>query len=1433
MIMKKILELVCALVAVLFVTNCPSFAIEVKSTDGGIEIENSFYKAAVSPEGGAIRSLILKSTGENMVGSEGMAGDIETSGLNRPNLTADYRLNIIKQNHEEAQVSATIEGSGSFRETGVTYEKTYIFRENTPLIIVRVRITNHGSPKSFAYRVFNTVTPDGRCTGNTYFVEKNTGLETLEFPKASSNNFIKDVFTGWAGAFNPKNSSAILCKAASRAVDQYLVFLSEKIATIEWYYKRISLGTGSVFSTEYFILPVSNVTSAAASIIAAEKLTGNRILVTNLETSEHEHPAAGVTGNTVLVAGAFSTYNLSNAYIYKIVQSLEKVPDLKIDICQVVLENESKLYKGHFLKSFPTSKSGLAKYKAVIMIDIPAWALDNNAQDYITEYVKDGGTLVMVGDHARGYKGSKLAEFFPLNFDYSAEFEGWAGTIMNDKSGLLKPSVIDAGNSILRNINCSNMPNVVVHKSSPAKDTRIVMKAGDYSLIAERIFAKGRIISFPISMTEEARLVKTCWPDGFVSSNYWDDKITAWNFYDELWRNIVLYNEDPPSISLSKINIPDKEIISPANVAMSADIVNNASTLQSGKVVFTFVKDGQVLKQVSEAYILKPGVSRSTAFKVALQPMSGSYTWRMDIKDSAGKLVTWLDGNFTAHPVTWVKLDLPPLKVFGREGRVDLAATVTGLDKSGTCSIRTLLADSQGKVIQRLSPVAVGSAASSISQQVKLGNIKTGDYVVTCELFLGGRIVDIASENIYIAPKIDKENFYPNITYSSIGEDRNQALDIVRSAKEVGFNGIQIYNWHLYKSVNRWRYSFGNQCTAYEEAEKLGMVFNPCASSGKNSWNQWWEGSVLLKPSDFGKSEEEDALDYRKVFGESPRLFAAYIADEPSVNLNMWVKNETCKAAFKAKFGHELTNDKKNRNFYDSFKFLADGQVDVLKYGNSFFKKYNPETDVFACLNLFGSMFNTNINQVASALDYSGVDHYQYGVDAYALDLLWSASNFSDKMWLIPTSGLLYTGPYYPEYAGTQVYNALCHNAKGMAWWTWSYMDDDVKNDSAKIKCMKKAFAELTTLGPLFKHISRERSEMAMLFPWTSALLNSRDESLWKATHGLLSRTFGQADFLHEEQIRRGAFLSDYKVLVLAGARYIPEDVAQKIKEWTSSGGTLVVMPGAPEYNQYQEKSNTLSSIFSATYGAEVTASVEGGSGMPVRGVALNPAGAQVLLKYNDGSIAATSATYGNGRIVCFGFVPGDSAIITNAVQGAAVGRAVSSNSKVNVSYFPADGGFYIAAVNQVRKNTSTQISVQNVKSPCYAYDILTGKEIQCAIKDRVGVISLDMEPLWGRVIACLPTKPAKLYMTASKDKELVYNIKLTDAAGRLVNAKLPVQITVTDGEGHNRPEYGGVRILGGGQLTVKSRLADNDPSGKWQITVSEKISGKTMKADL
>lgn len=1436
--MKRKAVLLCILGVCMVLGGRPAFALAVTTASdiGTVAVENPAYRVVISEVGGTIKSLILKSTGKDMAGGEGgIAGDIEAIA-NERNMAEDYRLKIVKQSQDEVQVSAVLEDSG------IVYTKMYVFREDTPLIFVRVQITNHGSPRSFAYRVFNAVTPDGRSSGNTYFVDKTFGPEILQLlPSTKPNTFIKDsTATGWTGAFNPASHTALLCKAAPDAVDQYLIYLSQKIATVEWYYKRISLDTGTVFSTEYFILPLSNVTSVTASIAAANKIAGGKILATKVKNPAPVQKVSGAVQDTVLVVGAFNVFNIFDPYSYRIVQSLAKVPDLKVSLCPMSMLEKPR-YKSHYLKGFPSSVSGLANYRAVIMIDTPAWALDSSMQESLAEYVKAGGILVMAGDHARGYKGSKLAEIFPLSFDYSTEMKGWHGTVMKDKSGWLKPAVTGNASPILDSIDCAEMPNVVVHKSIPAADARVIMKAGEYPLVADRRLGKGRVISFPISVTDQV-VPGADRPDGIaVGSNYWDDKITTWNFYDELWRNIVFCN-DAAAVSLAKISVPKKEVVTPAEIKIGACIVNNTSSSHTGAANFILQKDGKIFRTDTAAYTANSGKAERLDFKVNLPPVRGNYTYRIEVKDSTGKLVTWLDGDFFAHPKTWVKMDLPLIKVFRREGTVRSTVTIMNPAQADVYSIKTYLEDSAGRLVQQLPPTSIDSTSQAIKQQMKLANLRNGEYRLVSKLVLCDHTIDLVSANIYIAPEIDKENFYPNIIYATFGAVSNdiaKSLEAVRNIREVGFNGIQFYNFGRYRKDRRDVCDFSCQCAAYEEAQKLGMVFVPFASYGNTSWNQWWRGSMILSSDGFDKAKEEDALAYYDAFRESPRNLAVCLADEPSIAQFPWWKDSDCKAAFKTRFGQELTNDKKSRNYYDSFKFIADRQADMLKYGTSFFKKYNPDTGTWAALNLGDSMFNTNINKVASTLDYPGIDHYEYRADPYALDLLWSASDFSDRMWLVPTTSILYDNKYYPEYAGLQAYYALCHNAKGMAWWIWDGIfgiDDNARENPPSMNYFKRVCAELSTLGPLFNHISRARSDIAMLFPWTTSILSTdtrtQDVRLWKDTHILLRRAFGQVDFLHEEQIRRGVFLPDSKVLVLAGARYLPEDVAQKIKDWTAAGGILIILPGPPAYNQYQEKSDTLSEICSAEYGAEISAPVKGGSGIPVRGFVLNPSTAQILLQYNNGSAAATSATYGTGRVICFGFEP-DNALVANAVKEAAIGRAVSSNHDIDVSYFPADGGFYVTAVNQIRKDVYTEIKVQKSKSPCYAYDILTGKEVPCVTKNGTVTISVGIEPMWGKVIACLPSKPAKLLVTATNGKDRSCNIKLINSTGNLVNARLPVTITVTDSEGRERPEYGGIRILGGGQLTMKLHPASNDPAGRWQIAASEEISRHTAKVGL
>ncbi|MDD3926037.1 MAG: hypothetical protein PHT33_05210 [bacterium] len=626
----------------------------------------------------------------------------------------------------------------------------------------------------------------------------------------------------------------------------------------------------------------------------------------------------------------------------------------------------------------------------------------------------------------------------------------------------------------------------------------------------------------------------------------------------------------------------------------------------------------------------------------------------------------------------------------------------------------------------------------------------------------------------------------------------------------------------------------------FDQAQRLGMTIMPDASYGVSSWNRWWQGCPNTVLTDaVVRQDEADAQAFHTVFSESPRVMAVYLADEPNPGWHPWDKCSVCTAALKNKFGYDKVPGPQDKGYYDAVNFIKERQVFTLGRGIDLFKRYNPDVPTGAIFSLYASLYASyDGTGLANRISFPGVDHYRFGNDPFALDTLRSAADFQDDIWLTATTSILYNNRYHPEYAATQVYNALCHNAKGMSWWIWKAGPYDMLEDPARTECMKTAFKELAVAGPLFKRLSRSRARVALFNPTTTMMLagkTGRQKSDFvSSVHDLARQAFGQVDILHEEQIRHNRFLPDYSVLILAGAAFLPDDVVKAIGNWVASGGILIVLPETGTYNQYRDKSDSLASVLGASCGEELTAMVNGGSDMPVKGYIVVPGKAVPVMSYAGGQSAVAVNTYGKGNAICLGFVPGRPSDLVALVAGTNTGPVSCSNTRVDVGHFVNLDSVCIVAVNQGLKEQAAEINTEWAAASCYAYDLLTGERLPAAIHNGRVTANVGLKSLWGKILVLLPSQPARLQLKVLKDvssRRISYEIVLLDSRGKSVNALLPVQITITDSEGREREEYGGVRVLDGGRLKVDIPLADNDPEGSWKIQVTEKLSGQRAEA--
>ncbi|MCK4649566.1 hypothetical protein KAT51_08585, partial [bacterium] len=589
----------------------------------------------------------------------------------------------------------------------------------------------------------------------------------------------------------------------------------------------------------------------------------------------------------ILLAGTPSVGGNLNEYrLYNIERSLKSLPFLQIELSECLRIGHLP-YESHFLKDFPVSLSGLSEHKAIILIDIPCWVFTKKDQDNLLAYVKQGGNLIFAGDHARGYKGTKLAELFPLDFDYTKEVKGYTGRIMKDKSSWLKPAIFDKNNPIIRGLP-TDIPSIVVHKSK-VKEGNLILTAGDYPLLAEKDYGKGKVISFPISLTDMV-VPASGRPDRYVKYNFRDDKLMNWSFYDELWRNIILYSLNKmPSVDFSRITPPDELITYPASIKLPVEVTNFSNTPQKGSLFFTLYKNKKEIRKEDIKYSLSPGEKKETVFKIESGYPRGKYSYRIDIKNEKGNVLSWLDDSFSTIPKTFLQVELPIIPVFGKNSSVDLTIAPFNLNKENKYYIKTSLFDFKGRKVLQLSPVEVifpeafHQKSKEIKQNLPIGNLMKGDYQIAIELSENEKGIDMVKKSITLVPSLAEEDIYPNIIFTPGTADKGKTVENIKLAKDIGFNGIQQYSWAHYRKAARQTHLCRMSLYAMEQAQKLGMSFCPYSSYSQKSWNRWEPlgNACFNTPEDirFKGADLEDINDYLFVYGKSPRQIACYTAD--------------------------------------------------------------------------------------------------------------------------------------------------------------------------------------------------------------------------------------------------------------------------------------------------------------------------------------------------------------------------------------------------------------------------------------------------------------------------------------------------------------------------------------------------------------------------
>lgn len=236
---------------------------------------------------------------------------------------------------------------------------------------------------------------------------------------------------------------------------------------------------------------------------------------------------------------------------------------------------------------------------------------------------------------------------------------------------------------------------------------------------------------------------------------------------------------------------------------------------------------------------------------------------------------------------------------------------------------------------------------------------------------------------------------------------------------------------------------------------------------------------------------------------------------------------------------------------------------------------------------------------------------------------------------------------------------------------------------------------ELAKIDEPLYGTKRHKTDIAILYNRTAGVWlkdNSSSEQDARYIHWALAHAGYDADFIPEEDIVAGK-LDNYKVLYVNGVQ-IRRDAAQKIADWTQSGGVLFGSSGAGTHDEFNRPLSTLETVFGAKSSdlkLENDASrpkhqfrtlpiLDELSSVPNSGApqvsfnqlsyreTLTPdANAKVLLRNKEGAVAGVLHAFGKGQAIRLAASPG-----LTYVNDAIRDKSYNAESYLPKNYNPA-----------------------------------------------------------------------------------------------------------------------------------------------------------------
>jgi beta-galactosidase GanA len=279
--------------------------------------------------------------------------------------------------------------------------------------------------------------------------------------------------------------------------------------------------------------------------------------------------------------------------------------------------------------------------------------------------------------------------------------------------------------------------------------------------------------------------------------------------------------------------------------------------------------------------------------------------------------------------------------------------------------------------------------------------------------------------------------------------------------------------------------------------------------------------------------------------------------------------------------------------WYDWARFNQDRFTDYLLWVRSLIHEIDPKTPLAAggsSSMLAGRTGTTGIDEERIVNEVDDVILHEGGGSTLGLDLQIALSEkkkpvTDPEMYLGPVGNLL---PHFlhgksvvqlfhwPAQPSSELYgitaSSLAHS--------WSYPLEDIGE-------LIRTALDVRRLNKEIASFSEVPAEVAILYSQTSTLQLPPEMLTWQTTPYLaeLEKTYeasqyldAKVTFVTERQIVKG-WLNRYKLLLVPGARNIPAEVFEKLRDYAAQGGRVLVVPESLLGDEYNRQANYLSNL--------------------------------------------------------------------------------------------------------------------------------------------------------------------------------------------------------------------------------------------------------------